>query len=200
MRTSEVMAVGNASDADVTTAAHVLTREVCMSHLLHRMKISYVFTSQDEHNASFYLSHEAVEISRKRLLGLRYCKFTNNFCICKRFEEDFFGCLYFCITESIESDGSAQCFEKVRVVGTGRLGIGSAQAKASHPPIYYATYKSWGNGSNMKLVPDWTYSIRERQRLPRRRSWMQMMIRPFLSPTWKAPKIGWVIIALGFSE
>lgn len=42
MRTSEVMAVGNASDADVTTAAHVRTREVCMSHLLHQMKVSYI--------------------------------------------------------------------------------------------------------------------------------------------------------------
>ncbi len=53
MRTSEEMVVGKTSDADVTTAAHVLTREVCMSHLLHPMKISYVFTSQDEHNASY---------------------------------------------------------------------------------------------------------------------------------------------------
>lgn len=55
MRTSEVMAVGIAKDADVTTAAHVRTREVCMSHLLHLLKISYVFTSQDEHNASLFI-------------------------------------------------------------------------------------------------------------------------------------------------
>ena len=48
------MAVGIANDADVTTAAHVRTREVCMSHLLHHMKVSYVFTSQDEHNISFF--------------------------------------------------------------------------------------------------------------------------------------------------
>ena len=90
MRTSEVMAVGNANDADVTTAAHVRTREVCMSHLLHPLKNSYVFTSQDEHNASlifiscrYGFQHEGSPSYQ------RYCKFTYNFCICKRFKEDF---------------------------------------------------------------------------------------------------------------
>ncbi len=70
MRTSEVMAVGNASDADVTTAAHVRTREVCMSHLLHQLKISYVFTTQDEHNASFIELSVVKERTCKDLDGL----------------------------------------------------------------------------------------------------------------------------------
>ncbi len=56
MRTSEVTVVGKTGDADVTTVAHVKTREVYMSHLLHHLKISYVFTSQDEHNSSFLKS------------------------------------------------------------------------------------------------------------------------------------------------
>ena len=87
---SEEMAVGIASDADVTTAAHVRTREVCMSHLLHPLKISYVFTSQDEHNASLifiscrYGFHHEGSPSYQQ-----YCKFTYNFCICKRFKEVF---------------------------------------------------------------------------------------------------------------
>ena len=68
MRTSEVMAVGNANDADVTTAAHVRTREVCMSHLLHQMKVSYVFTSQDEHNASFLLISRCLQDCQKTIL------------------------------------------------------------------------------------------------------------------------------------
>ncbi len=78
-RTSEVMVVGKTSDADVTIATHMKACEVYMSHLLHQLKISYVFTSQDEHNASFYENTKSSKIPLNCRGRLRFCKLTNNF-------------------------------------------------------------------------------------------------------------------------